>query len=72
MPEPLIWPLEPIWHHETLRGWAVLLRHLGYRGGLPPSAVRRCRATWPMERCQCHMYRLRWAQASWEGEDDDG
>jgi hypothetical protein len=65
---PTIWPCEPIWHHETLRGWAVLLRQWGYRGRLPTWAIRRCYAHWPMEFCQCHLYRLQWAQASWQGE----
>ena len=74
MPEPCptIWPHETVWHHETLRWWAVLLRACGYTGRLPRWAVRRCTATWPMEMCQCHLYRISWAQASWEGDDHAG
>ena len=66
--EPTIWPQEPIWHHARVVWWAVLLREWGYRGRLPTWATVRCTATWPMEYCQCHMYRLDWGQATWEGE----
>jgi hypothetical protein len=69
MDEPLIWPIEPLWHHDTLRSWAVRLRQWGYTGRLPTWARVRCTAHWPMERCACGMYRLSWAHATWEGMD---
>jgi hypothetical protein len=67
---PCLFPLEPVWHHERLRWWAVGLRACGYARPLPAWARVRCTATWPMTRCPCGMYRINVAHATWEGNDD--
>ena len=64
-------PGATMWWHPRLARWAVWLRTHGWRGWLPPWAVRHCVAFYPGDvTCQCGMYHVRWEHQYYASKEE--